>query len=511
MVWVMVSSVHSITFAGLAAQTIEVQAQLSPGVPRFTLVGLPDKAVSEARERVRAALQSMGLSLPPKIVTVNLAPADVQKEGSHFDLPIALAVLGAMGIIPADALNNVMAMGELGLNGAIRGVSGVLPATLHAHDHDLSMICPASNGAEAAWISGASVIAPESLLALINHLKGTQVLSPPEPAPPTRTAQKSPPDFSDVKGQETAKRALEIAAAGGHNVLMIGPPGSGKSMLASRLPGILPPLTPMEALEVSMIQSLAGHLADGAIALHRPYRDPHHSASTPALVGGGHRVKPGEISLAHHGVLFLDELPEFDRDALESLRQPLETHAVVIARANHHVTYPAQFQLVAAMNPCRCGFMTDPNMACARAPKCGLDYQAKLSGPLLDRFDLFVDVPAVSVDDLQNKAANENSTAIAARVTAARERSLARNAALCGAAVINTKLSGDTLDRAAVLDTDGAAMIKNAAAKLNLSARAYHRVLRVARTIADLDGADAISKTHLAEALSFRRRADTTA
>lgn len=507
----MVSSIHSVTFNGLQAQTIEVQAQLSPGVPRFTLVGLPDKAVSEARERVRGALQSMGLSLPPKIVTVNLAPADVQKEGSHFDLPIALAVLGAMQVIPQDALNNFLAMGELGLNGQIRSVSGVLPATLHAHDKHFGMICPAENGPEAAWIGGATILAPENLLALINHLKGTQVLSPPEP-PVSHIAQtkKFHSDFADVKGQETAKRALEIAAAGGHNVLMIGPPGSGKSMLAARLASILPPLSPMEALEISMIQSLAGLLGDGKIAGHRPYRDPHHSASQPALVGGGHRVKPGEISLAHHGVLFLDELPEFNREALESLRQPLETGSIVIARANHHVTYPAQFQLIAAMNPCRCGFMTDPNQACARAPKCGNDYQAKLSGPLLDRFDLFVDVPAVSIDDLQKTAANENSTQILSRVQRARDTALARHAAHFGVPIINTKLQGEALEKVTALDSAGQAMIKNAADKLKLSARAYHRVLRVARTIADLEASDMIQSNHLAEALAFRRRADTT-
>jgi magnesium chelatase family protein len=505
----MVATVHSITFHGLQPMAIEVQAQLSPGLPKFVIVGLPDKAVSEARERVRGALQSMGLSLPPKGLTVNLAPADVAKEGSHFDLPIALAVLGAMDVLPQDALDNTMAMGELGLNGQIRPVSGVLPATLHAHDKNMSMICPSANGSEAAWIGGATVFAPENLLALINHLKGSQVLSPPQ-APVHRTISKRMPDFAEVKGQETAKRALEIAAAGGHNVLMIGPPGSGKSMLAARVPGILPPLSPMEALEVSMIQSLAGLLSDGAIAAQRPYRDPHHSASMPALVGGGHRVKPGEISLAHHGVLFLDELPEFDRGALESLRQPLETGNVAIARANHHVTYPARFQLVAAMNPCRCGHIADASQACPRAPKCGMDYQSKLSGPLLDRFDLFVDVPAVSIDDLQLKTANENSGTISARVARARQKQTERHHDMFGVALINIQLQGEALEKVTALDASGEALMKTAAQKMNLSARGYHRVLRVARTIADLDGSEAIQSGHLAEALAFRRRADTT-
>lgn len=507
----MVATIYSITFNGLAASEIEVQAQLSPGLPAFTVVGLPDKAVGESRERVRGALQSMGLSLPPKKITVNLAPADVLKEGSHFDLPIALAVLAAMQVIPSDAIQNCVAMGELGLNGQIRPVSGVLPATMHAHDKGRSMICPAACGAEAAWIEAATIIAPDSLLTLINHFKGTQVLSAPVAQIAFSQHDKKFADFADVKGQETAKRALEIAAAGGHNVLMVGPPGSGKSMLASRLPSILPPLSPMEALETSMIQSLAGTLTDGQIVRQRPYRDPHHSASQPALVGGGLRAKPGEISLAHHGVLFLDELPEFDRATLESLRQPLETGSAVIARANHHVTYPARFQLIAAMNPCRCGFLSDPSQACSRAPKCGVDYQAKLSGPLLDRFDLFVDVPAVTIDDLQAMPSGENSKTVAQRVANARNRQIQRHHERFGVALINTQLQGEALDKIIQLDDAGHALMKQAADKLKLSARAYHRVLRVARSIADLADNDNIDTSHLSEALAFRRRFDVAA
>ncbi|HEY1096527.1 MAG TPA: YifB family Mg chelatase-like AAA ATPase [Alphaproteobacteria bacterium] len=496
----MVATIHTVTFEGMRALTIEVQAQLIPGQPVFVVVGLPDKAVSEARERVRSALQAMGLSLPPQRIVVNLAPADVNKEGSHFDLPIALAVLVAMGVIPQDALSGFAAMGELGLDGSIRPVAGILPATLHAHDNHLGLICPAACGAEAAWIEAANIIAPGTLLELINHCKGTQILSPPQP-PVYDHIPQNLLDMADVKGQETAKRALEIAAAGGHNLLMMGPPGAGKSMLAARLPGILPPLSPMEALDVSMVHSLAGQLPDGQIVRHRPYRDPHHSASLPALIGGGVKPKPGEVSLSHHGVLFLDELPEFARGTLEALRQPLESGSALIARANAHVTYPARFQLIAAMNPCRCGNVTDAGQYCSRGPRCAAEYQSKLSGPLLDRFDLFLEMPAVSIDDLQNAPRGEQSSRVAERVAQARLRQLARNDNK-----INAVLSGDKLEEACALDQAGKDLLAQAATKMKLSARGYHRVLRVARSIADLSGADRIGTNHLAEALAFRRR-----
>ncbi|MDX1581931.1 MAG: YifB family Mg chelatase-like AAA ATPase, partial [Alphaproteobacteria bacterium] len=342
------------------------------GLPAFTVVGLPDKAVGESRERVRSALSAIGLALPPKRITVNLAPADLPKEGSHYDLPIALGILAAIEAVPADILDGYCVLGELGLDGRILPVNGALPAALAAAEDDLALICPAAAGPEAAWAAATEIIAAPDLIALLNHLKGVQVLSHPEPVVPPQA--ETGPDLRDIKGQESAKRALEIAAAGGHNLLMVGPPGAGKSMLAARLPGLLPPLSPAEALETSMIASIAGQLEGGAISLARPFRAPHHSASMAALVGGGIRARPGEVSLAHNGVLFLDELPEFSRQVLDSLRQPLETAKVVVARANAHVDYPARVQLVAAMNPCRCGYLGDPDLACSRAPKCAADY-----------------------------------------------------------------------------------------------------------------------------------------
>ncbi len=345
----MVARVRTVAFEGVDVRPVDAQVQVSGGMPAFTLVGLPDKAVGESRERVRAALTAIGLALPPKRITVNLAPADLLKEGSHFDLPIALGLLAAMGVIEASALDSFVVLGELGLDGSVAAVAGVLPSALHAAANDLGLICPSAQGGEAAWAGEINVVAPNNLLALIHHLKGQQVLRAPEPK--MADDHGSVLDMKDIKGQESAKRALEIAAAGGHNLLMIGPPGSGKSMLAQRLPGLLPGLSPAEALEVTMIHSLAGNLAEGRLLRRRPFRDPHHSASLPSLVGGGIRARPGEISLAHLGVLFLDELPEFQRSTLEALRQPMETGRVSIARANAHVTYPARVQVVAAMNP----------------------------------------------------------------------------------------------------------------------------------------------------------------
>ena len=506
----MVARVNTVAFQGIDVLAIDVQVQVAAGLPAFSVVGLADKAVAESRERVRAALVALGLSLPPKRITVNLAPADVAKEGSHYDLPIALGLLSAMGAVDPDQLARFVVIGELALDGRVTPVAGVLPAAIHAHTKELALICPAANGPEAAWVDGLEIVAPDSLIALVNHFKGTQVAPPPHPRLTVDSAPGA--DLKDVKGQETAKRALEIAAAGGHNLLMIGPPGAGKSMLAQRLPGLLPPLDVDEALEVSMIHSLAGTLPDGGLLRRRPFRDPHHSASLPSLVGGGMRARPGEVSLAHLGVLFLDELPEFSRGALEALRQPMESGRAVIARAAAHATYPARFQLIAAMNPCRCGHLDDPGLACARAPKCAAEYQSKISGPVFDRIDLHVDVAAVSAGDLTLPPPAEGSAEVAARVAEVRAvqtgryRGRTRDGAL-GVTPIrtNAEADGELLDSVASPDAAGKALLTDAIDKMKLSARGYHRALKVARTIADLDQAENVGRIHIAEALSFRR------
>jgi len=501
----MVARVATVAFQGIEVRAVDVQVHMAPGVPIFMVVGLPDKAVGESRERVRAALTALGLALPPQRITVNLAPADLLKEGSHFDLPIALGLLVAMAVLSPDDVAGHVALGELGLDGGIAPVAGVLPAAIGAAAQDRGIVCPAANGAEAAWAGDIDIVAAPNLLALVNHFKGRQILARPVPGPVEELAGGL--DLRDVKGQETAKRALEVAAAGGHNLLMTGPPGSGKSMLAARLPGILPPLGPAEALEVSMVHSVAGRLEGGRMLRRRPFRDPHHSASVPALVGGGTRPKPGEVSLAHNGVLFLDELPEFTRQALEALRQPLESGRAVIARVNHHVTFPARVQLVAAMNPCRCGHLDDPALGCGRAPKCAVDYQSRLSGPLLDRIDLHVDVPRVSPADLALPPPAEGSTEVAARVAAARAVQVERYERLAPGQSIraNAQADGDLLAKVAAPDADGQRLLAAAAERLHLSARVWHRILRVARTLADMEGADAVRRAHVAEALSYRR------
>jgi magnesium chelatase family protein len=501
----MYGQISTVAFVGIEARAVDVEVRITGGRALFSIVGLPDKAVAESRERVRNALHAVGLGFPFRHVTVNLAPADLPKEGSHFDLPIALALMSAIGAIAPDAIAGYAAVGELALDGSIRHVPGVLPAAIGANAMGKGLICPDGSGPEAAWAAeDMAVLAAPHLLSLVNHFKGTQTLSRPEPnvsEPPAASL-----DLADVKGQEGAKRALEIAAAGGHNLLMIGPPGSGKSMLAARLPTILPDLEPAEMLEVSMVKSLAGELADGRIMRARPFRAPHHSASMAALVGGGSRPRPGEVSLAHLGVLFLDELPEFHPNVLDSLRQPLESGEVVIARANHRIAYPSRFQLVAAMNPCKCGGGT-PGQACKRGPRCASDYQARISGPFLDRVDLVIEVPQVSAADLALPPAVEGSREVRGRVVAARERQRRRLERLAPQAKglrTNADVSGRLLEQVAMPDAEGLAFVRSAAERLGLSARGFHRTLKVARTIADLDGAEGVGRAHVAEALAYR-------
>lgn len=502
----MYGQISTLAFIGIEARPVEVQVRITPGLHAFAIVGLPDKAVAESRERVRNALHAVGLGLPYKHITVNLAPADLPKEGSHFDLPIVLAMMSAMEAIAPDAIAGYAAVGELALDGSIRAVPGTLPAAIGANALGKGLICAQASGPEAAWASeDLDILAAPHLLSLVNHFKGHQTLSRPQPN--IASAATSISDLKDIKGQESAKRALEIAAAGAHNLLMIGPAGSGKSMLAARLPSILPPLAPEEILEVSLVHSLAGELVGGKLTIERPFRSPHHSASTASLVGGGSRPRPGEVSLAHLGVLFLDELPEFQPGVLDALRQPLEAGETVIARANHRIAYPSRIQLIAAMNPCKCG-TTAPGQSCRRGPRCASDYQSRISGPLLDRIDMQIEVPAISAADLVLPQSAEGSAEVRARVTVARDRQRQRFLALGIKGIrTNADCSGAALEQIAMPKDQGLALLRQAAEQLGLSARGFHRTLKVARTIADLAGAEAVERSHVAEALSYRGEA----
>ena len=497
----MTALAYTVAFEGIEARMVEVQCAVAPGIPAFSIVGLPDKAVSEARERVRSALSSMAIALPSKRITINLSPADLPKIGSHFDLPIAVALLAALEIIPADDAEKTVALGELSLNGNLVPVLGALPAAMAAASEDRTLLCPYACGPEAAWVGTANVIAARTLADVIRHYNGQSVIAPSRPGEVTQAAQAR--DLSEVKGQERAKRAIEIAAAGRHHLLMVGSPGSGKSMLAARIPGILPPLTPSEALETSMIHSVSGLLDEGGISRERPFREPHHTASMAAIVGGGRGAKPGEISLTHNGVLFMDEFPEFPRTVLETLRQPIETGEVVVARANAHVKYPCRFMLVAAANPCKCGYLTDPARACSRAPICGEDYMGRISGPLMDRFDLRVEVPPVAFTDLDLPQDGESSEVVRDRVKMARAAQATRYADVTHVRV-NADAEGKVLEDFATPDAEGRALLTRVAERFGLSARGYHRVLRVARTIADLDGEADVRQPHVAEAVSYR-------
>jgi len=492
---------YTVAFHGVEARQIEVQVALTSGLPAFNLVGLPDKAVSEAKERVRASISALGLALPAKRITINLSPANLPKIGSHFDLPIAIALLAAMDVLPREQMAQQFSLGELSLDGSLVPVAGALPAALAAAEADCGLICPSASGPEAAWVEAAKVLAPNTILELVNHFSGRAVLADAKPGEVLGFEDHR--DLRDVRGQEKAKRALEIAAAGGHHLLMVGPPGSGKSMMAARLPGLLPPLSPSEALATSMIHSLAGVLEEGGISRQRPFRSPHHTASMAAMVGGGRGAQPGEVSLAHNGVLFMDEFPEFPRAVLETLRQPIETGDVVVSRANAHVRYPSRFMLLAAANPCKCGYMSDVERSCSRAPVCGQDYMGRISGPLLDRFDLRIEVPPVSVADLSQPPAGETSKAVAARVAAAREVQTARYDGLENIS-INAAIEGDVLEQACNLSAEAADMLAKAVARFRLSARAFHRIQRVGRTIADLRGEAEIGKAAIAEAIGYR-------
>ncbi|WP_424985538.1 YifB family Mg chelatase-like AAA ATPase [Microbulbifer sp. S227A] len=497
----MVSRAYTVAFQGVDARLVEVQCAVSPGLPAFSIVGLPDKAVSEARDRVRSALASMAIALPSKRITINLSPADLPKEGSHFDLPIALSLLAALDIVPCDVIEGMVALGELSLDGSLVPVVGALPAAMAAAQEERGLLCPQASGAEAAWVGATQVIGAASLGDAVRHFTGQSPIPPAEPGEVTTPPQDR--DLRDVKGQERAKRALEIAAAGRHHLMLVGTPGSGKSMLAARIPGILPPLTAAEALDTSMIQSLCGLLDEGGINRARPFREPHHTASMAAIVGGGRNARPGEISLAHNGVLFMDEFPEFTRAVLETLRQPLETGEVMIARANAHVKYPCKFMLVAAANPCKCGYLTDPSRACARVPVCGEDYMGRISGPLMDRFDLRLEVPPVAFTDLDLPASGDSSQEVASRVAAARRVQAERFGEADGPRQ-NADIEGAQLEQIATPDEEGRTLLTRAAERFGLSARGYHRVLRVSRTIADLDKSDTVRRPHVAEALSFR-------
>lgn len=500
----MVAKVKTFTFLGTETVDINVEVKLSTGIVAFNIVGLPDKAVNEAKERIRASINSMGLSFPAKRLVINLSPADLSKEGSYLDLPMAIGLLVEMNIVKQEIVDKYIVVGELSLDGSINQVNGILPAAIGAADKGLGIICPKVCAREALWADEKlDVIATDNILTLVNYLNGRCEIE--KPTINRKIKSDNYLDFKDVQGQRQAKRALEISAAGGHNLLMIGPPGAGKSMLAQRITGILPELTSREILEINIINSIAGRLINGELITKRPFLDPHHSCSVPSMVGGGSRPKPGQISLAHNGILFMDELPEFPRQVLDSLRQPLETGRISIARAFQDVTYPAEFQLIAAMNPCKCGYYSDQIKQCKRTPACAQEYQNKISGPILDRFDIFVDVP--KVDIFSNKIIknnNEPSEKIKVRVEKARKIQEERYKNANGKK-INAFATNADIDEYMNLNEECKELLETADKVYNFSMRSYNKVIKVSRTIADLCGSENIESQHLAEALIFKK------
>lgn len=502
----MVSKVKTFAFLGIKAVPVDVQVQISSGKSLFSIVGLADKAIAESKERIRAAILSMGLEFPHGRITVNLAPADLIKEGSHYDLAIAIGLLIELKIINQSLIDNYYCLGELSLDGFLATINGSLPAAIEANAQDCGLICPKNCGSEALWSGNKDIIAASNLISIINHFKSTQFI--PKAEINHDNHELHYPDLEDIKGQEKAKRALEITAAGGHNLLMIGPPGTGKSMLASRLPGIIPQLNIKEMLEINMVHSISGNIEDGKLIRSRPFRDPHHSCSMPAMVGGGTKAKPGEISLAHNGILFLDELPEFPQTVLDSLRQPIENGNISISRVNAHINYPANFQLIAAMNPCRCGYFGDPARACSKAPNCAKNYQSKISGPIMDRMDLIIQVTQTDIFYIDQNKKRESSKEVASRVKNAREIQQSRyenepemkNIA----AKTNSKAKQSLVEKYTKLDEESLKILKTFLTKTKSSMRSYTRILRVARTIADLEQEENIHKNHILEALSYR-------
>ncbi|MDW8272480.1 MAG: YifB family Mg chelatase-like AAA ATPase [Bacteroidota bacterium] len=505
----MYARLSSASVIGISAFVVEVETHLEQQLPAFTIVGLPDSAVRESRERVTAAIKSSGFSFPQRKITVNLAPADVRKEGAGFDLPIAVGILAAIGLIPQEQLDRTLIIGELALDGMLRPIHGALSIAIEAGQQGFRrLILPRANAEEAALAQALDVLAADSLGEVVAMLKGELLPEPVHVEPAKLFAQQRThpqPDFADVKGQEAVKRALEVAAAGGHNVIMIGPPGSGKTMLARRLPGILPPLTLAEALETTRIHSVAGLLAPGqALVTERPFRAPHHTISDAALVGGGmSTIRAGEISLAHHGVLFLDELPEFARNVLEVLRQPLEERRITISRSKMTVEYPCNVMLVCSMNPCPCGNFGNPRHECTCTPQQIQRYMAKISGPLLDRIDIHIEVQPVDHRELSAARRGESSTVIQQRVTEARQRQLERFKGIPGV-FKNADMGPREIERFCTLDTHARTLLEAAMRRLGLSARAYDRILKVARTIADLDHSDQITAAHISEAIQYR-------